>query len=255
MHGLYIARSVASQLTMQQCRAVHASVEIGSRLPRFKALFVDAAGTLLYPAQPVTQIYQRFAKRHGVAVSESQILSGYREAFANPPVPDFWSSLNLRYVGDGKVFWRHVISKATGSDSEALLEDLYHYYERREAWVVPQDAKPALLRLKRHGIKCIVVSNFDTRLRPLLATLGFRDVFDAVIVSAEVEMEKPNPCIFEKALEVAKCDPEEVIHVGDDRRNDVWGAREAGIDAWLWGLDVMSFEDIAQRILSPSTMM
>lgn len=39
--------------------------------------------------------------------------------------------------------------------------------------------------------------------------------------------------------------PEEAVHVGDDRRNDVWGARDAGCDAWLWGSDVHSFKEVS----------
>ena len=38
--------------------------------------------------------------------------------------------------------------------------------------------------------------------------------------------------------------PEDALHVGDDRRNDVWGARDAGCDAWLWGSDVHSFKEV-----------
>lgn len=38
--------------------------------------------------------------------------------------------------------------------------------------------------------------------------------------------------------------PEDAVHVGDDRRNDIWGARDAGCDAWLWGSDVHSFKEV-----------
>lgn len=89
-----------------------------------------------------------------------------------------------------------------------------------------------------------VVSNFDTRLRPLLKTLDLYELFDAIIVSAEVSVEKPNPYIFELALNAVHCNPNEVIHVGDDRRNDLWGARDAGIDCWLWDSDVTSFQQV-----------
>jgi hypothetical protein len=34
------------------------------------------------------------------------------------------------------------------------------------------------------------------------------------------------------------------------RRNDVWGARDAGVTAWLWGVDVVSFTQLADRLLS-----
>ena len=56
--------------------------------------------------------------------------------------------------------------------------------------------------------------------------------------------EKPNPTIFLKACESLCVKPEDAVHVGDDRRNDVWGARDAGCDAWLWGSDVCSFKEV-----------
>ncbi len=31
------------------------------------------------------------------------------------------------------------------------------------------------------------------------------------------------------------------------RRNDIWGARDAGVQAWLWGSDVTSFDQVAYR--------
>ena len=40
-----------------------------------------------------------------------------------------------------------------------------------------------------------------------------------------------------------------MVHIGDDRRNDIWGARDAGITAWLWGQDVKSFEEVADKVL------
>lgn len=63
-------------------------------------------------------------------------------------------------------------------------------------------------------------------------------------VYSQVAAEKPNPIIFLKACELLGVKPEEAVHVGDDRRNDIWGARDAGCDAWLWGSDVRSFKEV-----------
>lgn len=60
----------------------------------------------------------------------------------------------------------------------------------------------------------------------------------------QVEAEKPNPMIFLKACDFLGVQPEDAVHVGDDRRNDIWGARDAGCDAWLWGSDVKSFKEV-----------
>jgi FMN phosphatase YigB (HAD superfamily) len=64
-----------------------------------------------------------------------------------------------------------------------------------------------------------------------------------------VGAEKPSPVIFEAAVSQLGVSPAEAVHVGDDRRNDVWGGRDAGVTAWLWGTDVHSFEEVARRVL------
>lgn len=56
--------------------------------------------------------------------------------------------------------------------------------------------------------------------------------------------EKPNPAIFSAACELLGVQQSEVVHVGDDRRNDIWGARDAGCDASMWGEDVTSFQQV-----------
>lgn len=66
----------------------------------------------------------------------------------------------------------------------------------------------------------------------------------------QVAAEKPNPTIFLKACELLDVKPEDAVHVGDDRRNDIWGARDAGCDAWLWGCDVHSFKEVFKIFIS-----
>jgi len=47
-------------------------------------------------------------------------------------------------------------------------------------------------------------------------------------------MRKPNPLIFRRMLEMLKLDAHEILFVGDTPREDVIGARNAGIPiAWL----------------------
>ena len=66
-----------------------------------------------------------------------------------------------------------------------------------------------------------MVSNFDTRLRPLLEALELAPLFDTIVVSAEVCAEKPNPLVFETACQQLGIEPAEALHVGDDRRSGI----------------------------------
>lgn len=209
-----------------------------------KALLVDAAGTLFQPAQSVAEVYLDIGRKYGICLSEDEILWRYRIAYQKP-----WFHSRLRFAEDAKPFWRFIVSEATGCSDEMYFEEVYNYYATKEAWkLTDKNAGPVFHALRKAGVKIGVVSNFDTRLRTLLKDLACDHWFDAFAVSAEVEAEKPNPVIFWKACELLEVDPSQVVHVGDDRRNDIWGARDAGCDAWLWNADVFSFSEVACRI-------
>ncbi|KAG6771196.1 hypothetical protein POTOM_022543 [Populus tomentosa] len=232
-----------------------------------RALLVDAVGTLVVPSQPMAQIYRQIGEKYGVEYSEDEILNRYRWAYGQPwgrsrlrfmvgngsTNDNLASNPNLpRYVNDGRPFWQFIVSSSTGCSDARYFEELYSYYTTKKAWhLCDPDAEKVFEAIRKAGVKLAVVSNFDTRLRPLLRALNCDHWFDAVAVSAEVAAEKPNPTIFLKACELLEVKPEDVVHVGDDRRNDIWGARDAGCDAWLWGSDVHSFEEVAQRIGVP----
>ncbi|KAF5785960.1 putative N-acylneuraminate-9-phosphatase [Helianthus annuus] len=209
-----------------------------------KALLVDAVGTLVVPSQPMAQIYRKIGEKYGVSFSEDEILRRYRRAYEQP-----WGRSRIRYVDDGRPFWQHIVSSSTGCSDSQYFEELYNYYTTEKAWhLCDPNAEKVFKALKKAGVKLAIVSNFDTRLRPLLRALNCDHWFDALAVSAEVAAEKPNPMIFLKACELLGVEAEDAVHVGDDRRNDIWGARDAGCDAWLWGSDVHSFKEIAERI-------
>ena len=92
-----------------------------------------------------------------------------------------------------------------------------------------EDAIPALARLRELGLRTFCVSNWDYDLPAVLERVGLSSCFDGVITSAAAGSRKPEPAIFEVALEAAGCGAAEAIHVGDSLE-DVIGAGGAGID-------------------------
>ncbi|XP_050229213.1 uncharacterized protein LOC126678353 [Mercurialis annua] len=203
----------------------------------------DLPNRLIFKEEYQT-IYREIGLKYGVNYSENEILNRYRRAYEQP-----WGRSRLRYVNDGRPFWQYIVSSSTGCSDSQYFEELYNYYTTEQAWhLCDPDAEKVFKALRKAGVKLAVVSNFDTRLRPVLQALHCDYWFDAVAVSAEVAAEKPNPTIFLKACELLGVKPEDAVHVGDDRRNDIWGARDAGCDAWLWGSDVHSFKEVAERI-------
>lgn len=87
-----------------------------------------------------------------------------------------------------------------------------------------------VLHTLHHSKKLALVSNFDhpPHVHSVLNKLGLTLYFDSVVISAEVGIKKPDPRIFDSALERTGMKPEEVIYVGDTE-DDIKAARAAGL--------------------------
>lgn len=65
---------------------------------------------------------------------------------------------------------------------------------------------------------------------------GLRDCFAHIVLSEEVGCQKPNPRIYEVALQMCGMRAEDVLMIGDSWYSDIQGAIHAGIDQ-LWITD------------------
>jgi putative hydrolase of the HAD superfamily len=62
-----------------------------------------------------------------------------------------------------------------------------------------------------------------------LKGLGIKDSLCCIVLSEEVGIRKPDPAIFSRACEALALRPQECLYVGDSYRNDVVGAKGAGV--------------------------
>ena len=100
------------------------------------------------------------------------------------------------------------------------------------------DIKSSLEKLKARGVRLGVLSNWDFKLQAALEDAGIAHLFDFVLSSAQVGLEKPAREFFERGLSLArKVVPDlkarDCFYVGDHYEKDVLGARGAGLSP-LW---------------------
>jgi putative hydrolase of the HAD superfamily len=190
-----------------------------------RAVFVDAAGTLLKPREPVGVTYARAARAHGHDADPADVEGRFRRAFrARRGTPQ---------SGDGRAFWAGIVRDSVGTDDPALFEVLYAHYATPRAWWIDSDALHALTTLARRGIRLGIVSNWDVRLRLLYHRMALERLFSVLACSAELGVEKPDAWIFLHACRLAGVSPGEAVHLGDDPDADVDGATAAGLTGLL----------------------
>src|SRR3954447_7027333 len=86
--------------------------------------------------------------------------------------------------------------------------------------------------LRARGLKTAIVSNTSVPgwlLEPVLSKQGLASRIDAAVFSSEVGKRKPHPLIFRRALDELGVEPGNALFVGDRVRQDVRGARDAGM--------------------------
>jgi HAD superfamily hydrolase (TIGR01549 family) len=110
------------------------------------------------------------------------------------------------------------------------VADLWLEHVRLNLWsLVPEGLPEALLDLRRRGVKVAIVSNSEGMLEPLFAALGLGECFDVVVDSGKVGVEKPDPRIFQIALDATGVRADRTLHLGDIFATDILGARRSGI--------------------------
>jgi putative hydrolase of the HAD superfamily len=95
-----------------------------------------------------------------------------------------------------------------------------------------EDSLPTLRELRARGLRTAIVSNCDHSTRPIVDELGLEREADAVVLSFEVGVAKPDPGIYWAALDALDARPEEAVFV-DDQAAYCEGAEAIGIRSFL----------------------
>ena len=191
-------------------------------------VFLDAGGVLCHPSW--TRVADALV-RHGALVTPAALAVAEQRAtheLDHAAVIGATDDRSRGWLYFNLVLQHAGVSQDAGTD--AALAELRAYHRGENLWEhVEPDVEPALAALRARGLRLVVVSNANGRLRHLFDRLQLTRWFDHLLDSHEWGVEKPDPRLFHLALEQAQADPARTVHVGDLYHVDVIGARRAGL--------------------------
>jgi len=114
------------------------------------------------------------------------------------------------------------------------IGDAYVEISPRQTALFP-NAIETLKNLKSLGFTLHIITNGFQEVQFIkLENSGLRSYFDVIVCSEFIGKNKPDPAIFQHALELANCKKKDSLMVGDDYYADITGALNAGIQAILF---------------------
>ncbi len=187
-----------------------------------QAVTFDVGGTFIEPWPSAGHVYAEVAARFGLNdIDPERLTDGFMRAWK--------ARTNFDYSRES---WYQLVRQSFGEAAARLPAEyypaVYDRFAEADTWRVYDDVFPTLDALSRRGLKLGVISNWDERLRPLLARLGLAHYFSSIVVSCEVGANKPDPRLFHQATAELAVAPHELLHVGDSYAADVLGAESVG---------------------------
>jgi HAD superfamily hydrolase (TIGR01549 family) len=167
-------------------------------------------------------------KQRGLTLDEESFDDECEGFFSRDFTPGPQDATCTVYEARVSNFCRRLGLQLKAKDITAVAEDSL------EAWhqFLRFDEKAFAVFKALKGEKALaLISNFDhpPHIASLLSQYALDRFFEQVIISSAVGIWKPDPRIFQLALDKAGLQPHEVIYVGDSEKDDVAGARAAGL--------------------------
>lgn len=205
-------------------------------LSRFKLITFDVTGTLLKLKYSPGVVYERVARQeYGYSGLETkQLDERFRVNFKTlaKEYPNF---------GEGRLHWSEwwsmLVHRTFKDVSESVIDPkhlksisdkLIHLYETEECWTPTENAIEFVEAIKDSGRTIGVITNSDPRTETILRNMKF-PAFDFVISAYEAKIIKPDPRIFQLALDRTAQDERasEAMHIGNDTELDYKAAINA----------------------------
>lgn len=194
-------------------------------------VFFDVGGTLLNFNIEPSQLFSKILRAHGIEAEPAALYRTMRQVEAAYPLP---LGISAKSEAD---YWRaydaHILEKLGLTPDATLLDEVARRF-KEELTLDPFPETVEVLRtLRDEGTAMGVISNASHGILGDLARNQLTGFFEHIVYSQEVGAAKPDPRIFEQALDKFGVPAKLTWHVGDNPEADVAGARGVGIHPLL----------------------
>jgi len=139
---------------------------------------------------------------------------------------EFYTVKKLQAISLKNVLSEHDINLAEPKLIDIVNEFWRYFIKNCQLY---KDVTPTLSQLVRDGYELGLITDGDgENVTMTLKQHNLNNMFKIKVISSVLRSYKPNLLLFEQALELAKCMPQEAIYVGDSAI-DIYGAKKLGL--------------------------
>src|SRR5690606_14040399 len=209
---------------------------------KIKAILFDLDGTLRHHIPTGDEVFMEYLKSIGVKYSEEdKIRAVHWEHYYFASSPEIKEDGKI-FKDDSKGFWinyskRRMVAvglpEARAVELASAVSDHMGKNYKPEVYI-PEEVPFVLAGLKEAGYVLGVVTNREDPVHDELKNLNLDSFFNFSLAGGEVGSFKPEPRIFEQALERAGTSAAETMYIGDNYFADIIGSLRAGLRPVLY---------------------
>ncbi len=192
----------------------------------------DFAGTIADLSPSSAEIFREFLKENYSIDSDIKMIE---KAYDCVDRNLFYSSVNVRNYEDKRDFYKYyndMVLKNLGLFDlvDNKKNQVFEYFiSVKRHWILKKDVRETFENLKKLGKTVSIVSNFDSKLKNIVANLEIEHLIDNIHISQDEGFEKPDVRFYKMFLEKYDINPKESLYVGDSYELDFEPALKVGL--------------------------
>jgi putative hydrolase of the HAD superfamily len=205
-----------------------------------RAVIFDVNGTLvrILTEEGMEQVFRsaaHFLSYQGIELHRYDIRDLYfghmKEQLRDSPeeYPEFDAvAIWRRIVADHMTDYTRALPAAKLDQMPLFLTEMTRGISRRRLHLYPH-VRDVLDTLRERCPLAVVTDAQRAYARAELHKVGLLDYFDPIVISGDHGYRKPDPRLFQLALDALGVAAEDTLYVGNDMYRDIFGAREIGM--------------------------